>query len=682
VHGTIDPATATADVRARFTNVDVSPAAAYLPPPAPLIIDGGRADATLRVRYGRGDGVRVDGDGALENLALTLRLGPPVEIRDERMAFTVADLRLQGERVTLEAATTEGTPALGRPGQADRPLSRLHLELRGLRWPGRAEASWRAVAEPSEGGRVELHGGFVPATRSVTVTLTAADAAIAPFAPLLPVEAAVAGRLDASMRATVSADAPLSAAGQATVRDVTLGPPGAPPIRLGRVTARDVDLRDGTLTIGHLAVEQPVIVVEREKDGSFPLRAMLTPARSPAGPGDAGASTPDVEEEGSKRAMTFGVERLDIRDGDLRFIDRTTTPFYSEELRRLAITVDDLGNSRDGRATVAIQGIVGVDAALDLKGETAPFATPFFLDVAGELHDFSVPRTNPYLEHFLDWIARRGKLATRVHYRIEGDQLTATNELTVRRLDVERARDADRSERLVGLPLGLAVALLKDARGEIHVTVPVSGSFSSPKFSFGNAIRTALKHVLSRMITAPLRAIGSVFRRDDAVTDVAIEPATFAPGSAVLTPDVQRHLERVADFLRARPYVRLTLRPVVSEEDIEALRVEEVTARIQRVERDEGLGNFAAAARRVWRAARGDTPAPDAETIVHELARTEAVPSAAERVLAERRLGVSRTYLVETAGIQGYRLVAESGAPPAGVAGEGRVEFSLGTAPS
>ena len=85
----------------------------------------------------------------------------------------------------------------------------------------------------------------------------------------------------------------------------------------------------------------------------------------------------------------------------------------------------------------------------------------------------------------------------------------------------------------------------------------------------------------------PFRAIGSIFRRTDdrRVEDVAIEPVTFEPGSAILSPDAATHLQRVADFLRASPYVQLTLQPATSEEDLPAVRAQEVTARIRRLQR-------------------------------------------------------------------------------------------------
>lgn len=92
---------------------------------------------------------------------------------------------------------------------------------------------------------------------------------------------------------------------------------------------------------------------------------------------------------------------------------------------------------------------------------------------------------------------------------------------------------------------------------------------------------------LAHRLPQPFPAIGSIFRRTDdrRVEDVAIEPVTFEPGSAILSPDAATHLQRVADFLRASPYVQLTLQPATSEEDLRAVRAQEVTARIRRLQR-------------------------------------------------------------------------------------------------
>ena len=678
--GTLHPGTLATDVRAHFENVDVTRAGGYLPPAAPLVVENGRGEVTVHLRHRRADGVQVDAEGAVRAVALRLSAGPGVRVHDEHLAFAVTGLALHAGATSLGSATVDGTPALARAGEVSPALSRLHAELRALHWPEGDPATWRLLVEPADGGRLTAQGTLHASSRRVTGTLQAEDAAIAPFAALVPIDAPIAGRLDARLRGAAGAQQPAVLGGGLTLRDVRIGPPDAPPVRVERIEITRASLEGSRLTIPRLVVDTPQVVVEREKDGAFPLRAMLTPESPAASPGPAARRVEPAAATDPGPALVVTIEELALREGNVRFIDRTTTPAYSEELSRLTVTVRHLTNASDGRATVSAQGIVGVDAALELQGEVAPFDRPFFLDVRGELRSFAVPRTNPYLQRFLDWIARRGQLTTRVHYRVAGGELTATNEVVVQRLDVEPADGDERPDRLVGLPLGLVVALLKDARGEIHVTVPVSGELGSPKFSFGDAIRRAFKNVLARAVTSPFRAIGSIFRRGDdgRVEDVVIEPVTFEPGSAVLSPDAAAHLQRVADFLRASPYVRLTLQPATSEEDLRALRAQEITARIQRVQREQGIADFAEAARHLWHAARPDRASPeDPRAIVRALAEQEPTPTEAARRLAERRVGVTRTQLVDAAGIPRERLLDTPGSPATGASAEGSVQFGL-----
>jgi hypothetical protein len=350
-------------------------------------------------------------------------------------------------------------------------------------------------------------------------------------------------------------------------------------------------------------------------------------------------------------------------------------------LDQLAVTARDISNLDDAPARLSIDGIVGGNSSINLDGKLGLFGEQLFLDVSGELRDFSVPSANPYLRRFLDWIARRGDVTTHVHYRVDGKELTATNRIVVRRLDVQRAGDMERSERLVGIPLGLAVALLKDSRGTIELTVPVSGRLDALHFSFGNTLRTAFKNVIGRLISAPFRAIGSVLRRGGAVRRVAIEPVTFPEGSAVLTADATAHVQDVARFLRDKPYVRLTLEAVLSADDMQTLRAQAVVARILRLQRENRLGDFAEAARRLWSRVPDHPPVPNsAQQIVQHLAVREPAPNEAARRLAQQRLETTRHELIERAGIAPDRVQKGEREPLSGAASRGRVEFEVHSA--
>jgi hypothetical protein len=263
----------------------------------------------------------------------------------------------------------------------------------------------------------------------------------------------------------------------------------------------------------------------------------------------------------------------------------------------------------------------------------------------------------------------------RVHYRVVGDRLEASNEIVVERLDLEPASESP--DRLVGLPLGLVVSLLKDTKGDIRISVPLEGTLASPQWDFGDAIGTAIRNVVTRLVTGPFRAIGNIFQRDDGDdVDVAINPVTFSPGSAALSVEGERQIQRVADFLRAAPRVRIALSPAVSDEDREALRAQRITSRVQRLQQEEGIDDFGAAARELYERDFPGQPAPPADDAIALLANALPRPDPGINRLATRRVATAREALITAAGIAPSRIVVRE--KPATVnADEGHVKFEL-----
>jgi len=144
---------------------------------------------------------------------------------------------------------------------------------------------------------------------------------------------------------------------------------------------------------------------------------------------------------------------------------------------------------------------------------------------------------------------------------------------------------------------------------------------------------------------------------------------------------MDQHLLRVADFLRRTPFVNLGLRPVSSGADIEALKAQEVAARLQRFQREAGAADQASALRQYYQRFVKDATLP--KTVEDQLAllrQREPVPAGPLAALLKQRLDVTRDRLTKAEGIQSDRLVAADAAPaPAasGAEGAGRVEFEI-----
>jgi hypothetical protein len=684
--GSFDPGSLQTTARAIFTDLDVTRARGYLPPTAAVVPASGRVGATLDMTLDRHRGIVVDGTVRIANLALAHPGGQEPIARAPRVRLSIAGLAITDSTVSVGKAEMVASPSIADtsiapPRQVQ--LSGLSASVSGDLWPGTAPARVAVSATLPERGAFSATGRVSLADRNAELTLDVRDAAVAPYRAFLPIRADVRGGLDAALQVTATwGDAlAVGARGELGARDLAVGAPDRPVVSIPRATASGIELRwPDSVRADRVVIEQPSALIERDREGAFPLRAMLSPG--PTGGGDRVTPAADGPPAGTdghvprppRPVLTVG--EVAIVDGDIRFLDRSTTPFYSEEATDLSVTIGGLTNAPDERATVRATGLVGATAGLDLTGEVAPFGRPFSLDVRGSLTDFALSRTNPYLRRLLDWIAVRGRLTTKVHYRIAGDELEASNEIVVERLDVEPA--GPEPDKLVGLPLGLVVSLLKDTRGDIRIDVPISGSFRSPQFSFGDALATALRNVLTRLVAAPFRTIGSIFTRGETVAEVKVDPLVFDAGSASLPASGGVHLQRVADFLRAAPYVRLELVPVVTADDATALGAHEVAMRLQRIERERGATNFEDAVRRLYRQRFPDQAVPkDIQQALGDLRAAQAPAGQTMTALAARRLTTTRQALVDSAGIEPGRLVARDGSVTAGEDGQPRVEFRL-----
>ncbi|HXH81888.1 MAG TPA: DUF748 domain-containing protein [Candidatus Tectomicrobia bacterium] len=682
VEGRVVLATLDADLRARIEGVRLPRVAAYLPDDAPVTVVDGSASADLRVRRRPGMPPRMTLTGTLADLAVASDDEATPLVRAPRLDVVVDDLVAGEGDLSVAKAAVEGPLVLRPRGDPVPPLEvpAARIAVEDLRWPSGAAAPVRlAVTLPGE-GQLDATGHVVPRGRRLTLAVTVDDAALAPYTRLLRLDAPVRGRVDAKGDLTVPLEAPIAFAtsGHARITGIEVGPSDAAPISVEEIRIAGVDVRwPAAVDVARVHVVRPSVRVVRAEDGTFPLREMLRP-RDAEGDEEAadGAASPGAVERPS-----VAIGAIHLEQGDARFVDRTIEPTYSEEITSLDIRVTGLRTADEAPAAVAVQGVVGADAALELRGEVRAFHDPLLLELRGTLTGFALPRTNPYVRHYLDWFIERGSLTTELHYRVIGDRLEATNELLVEEIRVEREPRSADPRRGLGIPLGLIVAIMADHDGDIRVTVPVSGNLASPEFDLGDAIAAAFKRLLSSVVTGPFRAIGRIFRGRDGEElprGLEVDPLAFEPGLAVIDAEGEKHVQRVADFLRAAPRVQIWLRPVTTEADVEALRHQRTIGAIQDLRRREGLASFETAARRLFRERFPSRETPGTlDAIVGALRETVGPVDAAAADLTERRLETVRRMLVEEAGLEPGRVRASDARVPPGAPGAPRVEFDL-----
>src|SRR5204862_6557681 len=145
--------------------------------------------------------------------------------------------------------------------------------------------------------------------------------------------------------------------------------------------------------------------------------------------------------------------------------------------------IDGLTTAEARPATLPLQAAIPATPADDLHGPLAPGADRFVVDVEGEGRQIPVREANPYLRRFFDWLFQRGTVTNRVHSRVVGDEVSGENTVRLERLGVERDPAPLATERKIGLPLGLIVAMVTDQKGDFEFPLAVKGRLGQPGFS-------------------------------------------------------------------------------------------------------------------------------------------------------------------------------------------------------
>ena len=121
--------------------------------------------------------------------------------------------------------------------------------------------------------------------------------------------------------------------------------------------------------------------------------------------------------------------------------------------------------------------------------------------------NLEMTRLTPYSGKFVGRRIDSGRLALDLTYSIDNGKLMGNNQIVIERIELGEKID---SPDAVSLPLNLAIAILEDANGVIDIGLPVTGDLADPKFSYGQLMWKAFTNLITRLASAPFRALGAL----------------------------------------------------------------------------------------------------------------------------------------------------------------------------
>ncbi|KAB8038614.1 DUF748 domain-containing protein [Janthinobacterium aquaticum] len=451
-------------------------------------------------------------------------------------------------------------------------LQDAYLNLSGISNDTRQALPFELGVALREGGNLSASGRFTPGSGALESQLKVAQLALAPLQPLLAQHLKLtlaSGTLSGNGRLTlgggVAKSPKVAYAGAVEIAGLRLNEDDGDrfaswkSVRADKLTA---SVGPNLLDIPELRVIEPNAQLIIENDRSLNAQRLLVQAPATTPPAPEAAPAPDA-------AFPVRVRRVRLQNAKLDFADLSLRPQFAAKIVELNGVVTGLSTRRDARSQIELDGRVDDYGMARVRGQLNPFAPTDNTELNVVFKNIDMVSASPYTMKFAGYKIAEGKISLDLQYKVRQQQLEGSNQVVLDKLTLGERID---SPDALKLPLELALAILKDSDGRIDLALPVSGKLNDPQFSYGAVVWKALGNVLTRVVSAPFRALGNLL----GISAEKLASVDFDAGSAALQPPEREKLLQVAQILAKRPQLTLAVPAHYSDSDATALRVQAV----------------------------------------------------------------------------------------------------------
>jgi len=431
-----------------------------------------------------------------------------------------------------------------------------------------------------QGGRFQADGKVVPATASADVKLKLSKLALLPAQPYLAQAANLvlaSGEVSTQGRVKFeaasgerNAAAKVDFTGGFEVADLRLNEAenGAHFLAWKRLGSDSVSATQSALNIEELRFDNLDAKLVIFKDKSVNLTRILKTAPKDNTDTTVTVETPAAESAPAEKtvppapdpnAFRLTIDRIRIGSSALDFADYSLALPFGSRIHDLKGAFNGISTQPGTVAELEIDGQVDEFGLARAVGQVDLFNPTGFMDIKTVFRNVEMARLTPYSATFAGRKIDSGKLSLDLEYKIKERQLLGENQIVMDKLTLGERVESPTAK---NLPLDLAIAILQDSDGRIDLGLPVSGSLDDPQFSYGQIVWKAIGNILTKIVTAPFRALGALFGGGGE----KLEQVAFEAGSDALTPPEKEKFKQISQILGKRPGLALSVGGVWSAE--------------------------------------------------------------------------------------------------------------------
>jgi len=271
----------------------------------------------------------------------------------------------------------------------------------------------------------------------------------------------------------------------------------------------------------------------------------------------------DLEKSGPEKPVSIElkIDRAALKDGaQFRFRDDKVDPRVDVLLdvqTAELLDVDTRNPKKQAQAKMLAK--INEFTHFELDSNAKNLGEKLDLTLKGKLENLELHPYSSYTAEFGGVYFEQGQLSSEVGLTAVQGVLDGAINLHVKKLEFTSLSEEDekRLSDKVGMPVETAASLLKDSRGNIDLSFPVTGTVNKPDVDVSSAISKAVGNTLKSVF--PPTLILSILTSGTHGEALTFEPIKFAPGSSELDATARKYMDELVILLNERPSLSLKI---------------------------------------------------------------------------------------------------------------------------
>jgi len=295
------------------------------------------------------------------------------------------------------------------------------------------------------------------------------------------------------------------------------------------------------LSVKSLKLQSPFAKIHINKQGQSNLQNLVKKTNSSA-----------KQTSNKKWPIKIKIGPMKLVDGTSEFSDFSLPFPFKTRMHDLNGDVSTLDFSTTLPSKLNLAGEIDKYGYTHITGKLFPLNFKKNTEFAVLFKNINLNSLTPYSGKFVGYKIKKGKLSMDLNYAIKNSKLVGDNKLNIDTLELG---STVKSKDAVSLPLSLAIALLKDSNDQIDINMPVGGDINNPDFSYGSVVWSAFGNLITGIVTAPFKFLGSMLGIDGE----ELKAIDFDKGQASLIATEHEKLKNIQTILEKRPGLTLSI---------------------------------------------------------------------------------------------------------------------------